>query len=192
MTAHIKVANLPPAPEPTRAYRTPPPPPKGYDTGFPRKNIDEIKDGLYGVSDDDVDRPVKKKPSTRSDEKRKSDGKLIEYLRTHTRAQTAEHFGIRVDTLDKRMKSLRKAGYEIKFVREKGPIDTEQFIKDVQSMPIEDVAEKAHISVRSVMGRLYRLQDKGIFIAWTTRKNPKSGIGRRAQALQNNEMGKEN
>lgn len=175
MTIKIKVKNLPPAPAPTKPYHTPPDPPKGYDNGlaFFRRDIDRIKPGMYGLSeadaDEDAPRGQKKKLSKETRE-------FLSYLHSHTRKEAARHYGIGIDALDRRIRKLRNTGVEVCFIPERVQFDEQLFIKDLALMPIEDVAEKHGVTLRTAQKKIQHIKERGDHIEWFTRMNSQKKV----------------
>lgn len=119
MTIRIKVKNLPPAPEPTRAYRPPDPEPHGYDFGIQlkRRDYDKVQDGMYGVSaeaDENGNLPKNKAVKARYKTPLKDlpydVNEFSDYLSKHTRRETADHYGITPEQVDNRRKALKRRG----------------------------------------------------------------------------------
>ncbi|MBR1631543.1 MAG: helix-turn-helix domain-containing protein [Paludibacteraceae bacterium] len=180
MNVRIKVQNLPPAPEPTKPYHTPPEPPRGYDKGFAffRRDIDRIKPGMYGVSDVSTDEEsqcaVQKKKAV--PQKDKETREFLAYMRKHTRKEAAKHYGIDIDALDRRIRSLRKKGIEVSFVAERVKFNEPLFVKDLGKMPIEDVANKHGVTLRTAQKKIQIIRERGDHIEWFTRMNSQKKV----------------
>ena len=172
-SAKIKVKNLPPAPEPTKAYHTPPPM-HGYDNSlafFKTKDYDAVKEGMYGLTSSDEDEMPVARPDKKEDktvDRRKTAYKQLpydidefaQYLAGHTRRQTSEHFGITMAQVDSRMDAMRRRKMEIVYVKERYIGDVSSFWDDCKTMKPAELAKKHHLSLDTVYSRLQRAKTR--------------------------------
>lgn len=171
MNVRIKVQNLPPAPEPTKPYHTPPEPPKGYGQSksfafFTPKDYDRVKEGMYGITDADVE---PESPNGKANREKPRGGRKVyelgwepqefsDYLVNHTRRETGEHFGINTAQVDSRIEILIKRGYPATYVKQRNLGDLDAFWADVKKGKLtpRQLAEKHGLPMSTVRTRLRR------------------------------------